>query len=250
MIKRLFALYFLALLPTAAAAAQNDAPLVDMVPYIATGGVLYEVQHSSGSQARHQTQYAADRFFHTKGHEAHAEWEELWYSAETIYRGTDTSPGAEQYYTLRDGGQYGAAWAPRYWRVGDVFERNPLVTFYHKSDCSLAITRMQRSWLRFEARHASYTFAGGITLPNVVELAWLTSLDEPPVERYFYAAGYGLVGWQGAGIGSSGISEIHAPGQRPDNSRETIRCLDRSGALPGLDIAPLRLWLAPGFTLR
>jgi hypothetical protein len=240
---------FLLLLP-APAAAQPAQPRIAMAPYLATGGVLYEVRHSSGSQARHQTQVAADRFFHTKGHEAHAEWEELWVTADVVYRGTDTSPGGGRYYTLRDPGMYGAAWAPRFWRVGDVFERNPLVTFYNKTDCSLALSGMQRSWLRFEMLHASYTFVNGITLADVVELAWLTSPDGPPQERYFYAAGYGLVGWSGVGAGSSGISEIHAPGQRPDNSRERIRCLDSSGALPGLDIGPLRRWLWPGFPLR
>lgn len=206
---------------------------------------LYEVQHSSGSQARHQTQIVDNRFFHTKGDELHAEWEELWYTDQVIYRGTDTSPGNDMYYTLRDPGMYGSAWAPRYWNVGDLFARNPLVTFYRKSDCGVVASGTQPSWLRFTAFHQQYTFPNGITLDNVVELAWLLSPNSAPIERYFYAHFFGLVGWWSSDNNQmSYISEIHPPGARPDSQREVIGCLDRTPQqLPLGPITPLREWL-------
>lgn len=203
-------------------------PPYDMVQFLAGGELLYEVQHSGGTRARHQTQEEEKTFYHTKGNEISAEWEELWATQQAIYRGTDTSPGNGLYYTLRDQGIYGSAWAPRYWDVGDIFERNPLVTFYRKSDCSVFISGYQRSWLLFEEFFPRYTFSSGITLNNVIQLAWLLEPAGEPVERYYYAHQYGLVGWWSNDRGMSFISKIHAPGTLPDNNREVIPCLDRS----------------------
>lgn len=205
----------------------------DMVRFMANpGGILYEVQHSSGSQARHQTQIGPVRFYHTKGNEISAEWEELWYDDTFIWRGTDTSPGNNQYYTLRNGVQYGSPWSPRYWHVGDLFERDPIVTFYDKINCIPHSSGLQRSWLKFEAYYPRYSFASGITLDNVIQLAWLLHPTAEPLERYFYAEGYGLVGWWSNNQGVSYINEVHAPAQRPDNRREVIRCLNYSGISP------------------
>ena len=203
----------------------------DMVRFLVSDGRLYEVQHSIGSQARHQTQGTYDLFFHTKGNELKAEWEELWATEEHIYRGTDTSPGDGRYYTLRDMGEYGSRWAPRFWEVGQLYERNPVVTFYRKSDCKVTDHGTHRSYLLFEAYYPAYSFPGGITLNNVVQLAWLLQPNDPPEERYYYAEGYGLVGWWSRDRGMSYISEIHAPGARPDNTREEIHCLDRTAGL-------------------
>ncbi len=214
--------------------------LFDMTQFMVGSGVLYEVRHSSGSQARHQTQVNLSRFYHTKGNEISAEWEELWHTQEFIMRGTDTSPGSGLYYTLRETGQYGSAWSPRYWRVGDVFERAPLVTFYRKTDCVPQSSGLQRTWLQFEAYYPSYTFDSGITLDNVIQLAWLLQPTSAPMERYFYAQDYGLVGWWSNDRGMSYISEIHAPGQRPDNKREIISCLDYGDYTPKGLPAPTR----------
>lgn len=200
----------------------------DMLPLLRGDGRLYEVQHSSGSQARHQTQIENQVFFHTKGNEIKAEWEELWYNEQHIYRGTDTSPGNGMYYTLRDPGIYGSAWAPRYWRIGQLFGRNPFVTFYYKSDCTIVAEGYQQSWLKFEAFYPQYTFESGITLTQVVQLAWLPDPDGAPIERYFYGRDFGLVGWWSNSNAMSYVSEIHEPGTRPDNTREVIPCLDTS----------------------
>ncbi len=231
-------------------ALYNDqlSPPYDMVQFMVGDGRLYEVQHSSGSQARHQTQVDGTTFFHTKGNEISAEWEELWYTDETIFRGTDTSPGHEMYYTLRDPGQYGSAWAPRRWDVGALFARNPHVTFYRKNDCSVVTGGFQASWLLFEAYYPELTFASGITLQHVVQLAWLPDPAGQPIERYFYAMQFGLVGWWSSGQGMSYISEIHEPGQRPDNTRETIPCLDEGPLAPPPPPDRLPYW--PGLHRR
>ena len=217
--------------PTPSPTPDPNAPTYDMAKYMAddvTGnGLLYEVRHSSGSQARHQTQVVANNhFFHTKGNEISAEWEELWYTQDSIFRGADTSPGNNLYYSLYDDAVYGSSWSPRYWQVGDVYARNPYVVFYNKSNCNVVASGYQYSWLRFEAYHATFTFDSGITLSEVVELAWLLAPNAPPEESYFYAAGYGLVGWGSADRGYSHISEIHNPGDRPNNTREVIACLN------------------------
>jgi hypothetical protein len=218
----------------------------DILPFLLGDWRLYEVQHSQGSQARHQTQLEAGLFFHTKGHEIKAEWEELWATEEYIYRGTDTSPGHEKYYTLRDPGMYGSAWAPRYWREGELFYRNPLVTFYYKSNCSVVPGEHGyfSSYLQFDAYYPSYTFDSGITLANVIQLAWLLEPGGEVIERYFYGYDYGLIGWWSNDRGMSYISEIHEPGQRPDNNREVISCLDQKPAslLQRLTAGKLPYW--------
>jgi hypothetical protein len=210
----------------------------DMVEFLNGEPILYEVQHSAGSQARHQTQrdLAGAIFYHTKG-ENTAEWEELWYDDSFIYRGTDTSPGGGRYYTLRDAGVYGSKWLPRFWKVGEIYERNPLVTFYRKSDCSVFLNGTQLSYLKFDAFHEAYTFGSGIELKGVVELSWRLTPESEPIERYFYAQGLGLVGWGSNDRGMSYISEIHSPGARPDNRRETLGCLNRTAT------ADLRPWI-------
>ncbi len=201
-------------------------PTFDMAVFMIGDGRLYEVMHSSGSQARHQTQTSTTRFYHTKGNEIRAEWEELWVGGNLIFRGTDTSPGNDQYYTLYENGLAGSAWSPRYWSVGEIYERNPYVVFYRKDDCGIVASGYQRSWLRFEGYYPTYTFKSGLRLNDVVELTWLLQKDGQPIESYFYARSYGLVGWGSADRGFSYINEIHAPGQRPDNKREAIGCLD------------------------
>jgi hypothetical protein len=111
--------------------------------------------------------------------------------------------------------------------VGETYERNPYVVFYRKSDCKIEASGSQRSWLRFEAFYPQYTFQSGITLNNVIKLAWLLTENGQPEENYFYAEDYGLVGWGSLSHGFSYISELHAPDARPDNTREIISCLDK-----------------------
>jgi hypothetical protein len=217
----------------------HPAPLptpLDLTLFLIGDGRLYEVRHQDGSQERIQAQIDSGRFFHVKG-ENNGKWEELWATDEFIYRGTDTSPADDgttpQYYTLRENGQYGSPWAPRYWRVGQIFERNPIVSFYDKEDCVYDEGGLQTSWLKFVAYYPTYNFPGpipgGITLTNVIQLAWLTP-ESQPVENYFYAQYYGLVGWSNDEGKEAFISEIQTPEKpRPEMIREEIPCLDTTG---------------------
>ena len=210
----------------------------DLTLYMIGDGRLYEVRHQDGSQERIQTQEDDGRFFHVKG-ENEGKWEELWASDEYIFRGTDTSPandhitGKEQYYTLRENNQYGSPWAPRYWQVGQIFERNPLVSFYNKENCAFDEGGDQQSWLKFVAFYPSYNFPGpipgGITLNNVIQLAWLSAPASSPIENYFYAKEFGLVGWSNNEGKQAFISEVHQPGTRPPILRESIPCLNTTG---------------------
>lgn len=225
----------------------------DMVDFLVGDDRLFEVQFvppdgGDGPQARHQTQIEGERFFHTKGNEISAEWEELWYDDAYIYRGTDTSPGNGQYYTLRDPGQYGSKWAPRMWKEGQLFYRDPHVTFYDKSNCQPVMGGTQGSYLRLDNYYKEYTFESGITLKNVIELSWLLRHDGEPIERYYYAEFYGLVGWQSSSGAYSYINEIHGPGERPDNVREEIPCLDTSPTVPEFLRGVLPYW--PGVHRR
>ena len=50
-----------------------------------------------------------------------------------------------------------------------------------------------------------------------------------PFERYYYAKGFGLIMWEGIATDHKGISflvQLHGPGDRPNNVRERIPCLD------------------------
>ena len=206
---------------------------IDLLPYLMGDGRLYEVKVvlPDGVHSQQvQTQRVGDgRFYHVKNRQ----WEELWADGQFIYRGTDTSYSEDTYYTLRDEpGGYGSRWCPRAMKVGDVYERNPIVTFYYKRGCvkrtgpGYAEGR-QRTWLQLVKRHASY-LAGGVLLNDVVELRWL---DKPmggtARETYFYARGYGLVAWSAAPNLYSHIVGEFEPGEREPMGREVIPCLVR-----------------------
>jgi murein DD-endopeptidase MepM/ murein hydrolase activator NlpD len=198
---------------------------IDTLDYFTGGftgnGVLYEVATQGVGQQRHQTQVEGNVFYHTKDHE----WEQLRYDSDYIWRFTDTSPGDGHYYQLRDGGADWSKWTPRNWDVGDIYRRMPVVTFYNKSDCSVVgEPAIHDTWIKLVSVYAQYTFYTGVMLRNVIKLDWLSSPNSDPIESYWYAKGYGLVGWTGRGR-LAAISEIHAPGARPDNEREVISCL-------------------------
>jgi hypothetical protein len=211
-----------------------------MMDYMGDGR-LYEVEFRGPNgtfHSRHQTQTANGRFYHTKGNDDNAEWEELWSSNRFIYRGTDTSPGNKQYYSLYEDGTLGSSWSPRFWRVGEFYLRQPFVIFYYKANCQMVNGGngyLDKSLLKFERFIPSFdspTLA--VPIKNVVQLAWYKADEKgnpvgEPIERYYYGEGFGLVAWQSLSQSySSSISEIHAPGVRPDNKREVIPCLQNS----------------------
>lgn len=194
---------------------------IDLLPYFlgnAPKGVLYEVQTEGAGQQRHQTQIEGNVFYHTKDNE----WEQLKYDSGFIYRGIDTSPGGGQFYRLGDiGNPSWSKWAARYMAVGEVFERKPTITFCRKSDCGVLSVQTAVNYLRLNTVYPSFTFFTGIKLDKVIELDWLNTPGGSFVERYYYAVGYGLVGWNSSDGRWAAISEIHAPGARPNNVKET-----------------------------
>jgi hypothetical protein len=206
---------------------------IDLVPYLlpsnlgpGENGVLYEVQTFNGPQQRHQTQADFGAFYHTKDNE----WEELTYNEQYIYRSIDTSPGEEggirRYYELQDDlDRKWSHWCLRRMAIGTTYYRNPIVSFHNKDNCALLTQDHQQSLIKLLSVVGTMTFFTGITLSDVIILQW-QEVSGNPLEDYYYAKGYGLVGWNSHIDGrKSAISEIHAPGARPDNLREVIDCL-------------------------
>lgn len=187
---------------------------VDLLDYMRGDGRVYDVGFSfPGNQfpagvERMQTQRdGARRFFHVKGGigTSAANWEELFYDNEYIYRGTDISPNEAELYqeTTPGTGAYGARWMVRHVTVGTRYLGNTRITFRRKSDGANVPDKAPYDWPRWievKAIYASHTFPNGVTLPDVIEL-W-GYLHDPVgnkpganYERFFYAKGYGLVGW-------------------------------------------------------
>ncbi len=199
-----------------------------MLPFIRGDGRLYELQYtwSGGGRQRIQTQIEGDRFYHVKG----SEWEELWADDHFICRGTDTSPGGGEVYTLFDHGEYGSAWVPLKMSVGVPFRRSPNVVFRRKSDGSNVPNKQyfDITWITLEAVQKTHRFDSGIELENVAVLAaFLDDNGKPksvPFERYYYAEKYGLVGWEGDPGHSFIASELTG---QPNLVREAIPWLKR-----------------------
>ena len=184
-------------------------------------GVLYELQTEGAGQERVQTQTDGQVFYHTKNRL----WEQLMWNGSHILRFTDTSFSLAEFYQLRDNPDLPwSEWMLRYMAVGQVFNRTPEVSVYRKSDCNILSVAYDPSYIKLEAVHDNYDFFTGISLRNVIQLAW-HGANGNFVERYYYAIGFGLVGWEKFDGTRSAISEIHAPGARPNNFREVIGCL-------------------------
>lgn len=199
---------------------------IDILPYIKGDGTLYEVRHETGGQERFQTQTGPGNvFYQTKN----AGWEMFVYDDTYIWRGKDTTPGpapdyaerpgAHRYYVQREPGYERARWCRRYMRVGETYvgpEHH--VQFYYKSDCSQSAANSgnARNAITLTGTYRNRTW-NGITVNDVISMT-------NGAETWYFARGFGLVAWRSP-WGESAISEIHAPGSRPDNQREVIPCL-------------------------
>lgn len=196
----------------------------DFLGYIKGDGRLYEVSNSNGGMERFQTQLnSPNEFWQTKDGKA----EQLFYTANSIYRGWDTSPGKNRWYQLQEPkGASKSKWLPRYMRVGEMFSVGLWVQFFNW-DCSISAENSGQVYdtRKFVAKYDTWKSRAGVTLENVIEIEWVNG-----GETYFYALNYGLVGWERTHQDPntpawSAISEIHAPGQRPDNKVELPQCL-------------------------
>ena len=190
--------------------------------YLFGDGRIYEVRHSDGGQSRFQSQKEGNIYYQTKG-EPIAEWEEMWIADGLIYRGTDTSAGERP--ILHDAGLRMAAMVrrgfPARWHVGGTYTRKASVHLYNKADGEPISSGTVTDTMTFVAHHATFTGYDGVSVRDVIELQWNQG------ESYFYARGWGLVGWGRMHNDphtpqNSRISEVHAPGARPDNVREKI----------------------------
>lgn len=209
---------------------QPPTGAIDLLPYLigdgAQRGPLYEVQTQDGPQQRHQNHIEDNGvFYFTKGGDGPAnpsEWEQLKYDSLWLWRYIDTSPGVsaghERFYTLRDRlDREWSKWCPRRMSVGQIYEREPFVEFRDKQSCDVLAGGWHASNIKLVSR-STVSFFTGITLPDVIIMhAFDGGLDE----TYYFAQPYGLVGWANPSVRSA-ISEIHAPGARPDNVRENI----------------------------
>jgi hypothetical protein len=202
----------------------------DLLPYLRGDGRLYDLAYnwSGGGQQRVQTQVEGVRFYHVKN----SEWEELWSDEYYIYRGTDTSAGNGEVYTLYENGQYGSPWIPRRMSIGVPFRRTPLVIFRRKSDGAEIPGKkfVHTTWIQLEAVHKKLKLPSGVELENVAVLAAMEDVGgkpkTTPFERYYYAKKYGLVEWEGA-LGRSVLVKEYAPGSVPNNVREVLSWLTR-----------------------
>lgn len=169
------------------------------------------------------------------------EYEELWYDDTYIYRGADTSRAPEgDIYSHFSGDRYGAPWAPRWWKKGDVFKRTPDVRVFRLSDGTvLQYDRHVISYLKFVEYHKRYTFSSGITVENVAEVLWLAADMKTQIERYFYARDIGPVGFYYLPGGGYNSEIALYPSSKPMPARRDIPWFARyRPALPPLAAAP------------
>jgi murein DD-endopeptidase MepM/ murein hydrolase activator NlpD len=199
---------------------------IDLLPYFLPvpggNGPLFELRWPDGKQERTQVQSDGAWFYVTKGSGGiggASEWEQLRADATYIWRGLDTSPGEGRYYWQRETGNDAARWCKRHMFVGETFVgAGHHVQFYDKATCQ----PVDAPWngpatnrVTFLARHAAWQSPSGLVLNDVVEIG------DPAGEVFILARGIGMVGWRSP-WGTSGISELHAPGARPDNVRERL----------------------------
>jgi len=194
--------------------------MIDLLPYIRGNGRQYSLEYNIDGRRGTQTlqsQRGGKFFYQVKDRE----WERLYHDDHYIYREADISEAPDKYYILYQGGKRGSVWCPRHMKVGDQFLRQPLVVHYYKNDCRERVRGHYASTVRLLHHYPTFTFASNIVLQDVISMGWL--VDGEVKERYLYARDFGLVGWIGAGRGSSYICEIHSG--RPDLVRDDIHCL-------------------------
>lgn len=175
----------------------------DLAPYLIGNGRVYSLRYewNGGGTQVLKTQFSNHWLaLQTKGNE----WEQLYFDDYFIYRAHDISTGMDESYELRDpGASFGSRWAKRFMSVGEVFHRFPRVIWHKKHDGSITRESIDHTWLRLENHFPAWRTPAGYTVEDVLQFSWYldTKLSNVP-EKYWYARGYGLVGWQG-GIGRS-----------------------------------------------
>lgn len=184
-------------------------------------GDIYLLKNSwSGGQERVQLQRKGDVSFVVKN----SKYEKRTVKDGKIYLDVDTSPGPDdtgkdRYYTVTSE----TGWMPQEMAVGERFTRQEKVTYYYKENGRKISQNDATSDLLFVKHHENWTSHGGRTLEDVVELAWEVAKGDGSTyvdERYFFAAGYGLVGWHKHSGEKSWITNEDIAGQSNNKMEE------------------------------
>lgn len=129
-------------------------------------------------------------------------YETRWADDRFIYLGLDTSGLRDnrvyaQYELEGDALRYGAVWVNRFVEVGDVTPRDPLLRFYDAQGRHIESAPGGASYMRVAATYLSYTFVETKrAVMDVVELHWTSdAAGRDVIEKYYYAKGLGLVGF-------------------------------------------------------
>lgn len=194
---------------------EGNDDMVDILEYLKGDGRTYELAYEFpiGTDTQWsviQTDLVPNQstFFHTKGHYGYpAMWEELWYDNNFVYRGTDTSPSMDELYNVYENANYGQRWIPRFVKEGDIHLAVPTVYFWFKKAGANGepVPVPNKApypfphYIKVKKIYDRYTFQeSGITLNGVLHLEGYTQRDGKLgdiFEEYWYAKGFGLVGW-------------------------------------------------------
>ena len=137
-------------------------------------------------------------------------WEEFAYDSTYIYRNRDTSwantcqDGAAAYYQVTDQDRTAfARWIKRHMKVGETW-RSPVSHYvdagYKRSNgcrtdtCNSPYEGWVHNKHKLVAHHSTYTTIWGYAVNDVIELV---NPDNANADHFFYARGYGLVGFEG-----------------------------------------------------
>ena len=203
--------------------------MIDLLEYVRGDGRVYELSYDfpggpgTGIQVlQTDREPNSPRFFQTKGFYGYpADWEEMWYDATYVYRGTDISPSQTELYQTYENGEYGQKWSKRFIKVGSPAHLAvPEVIFRYNADGRNVPNKdpyLFPHYIQLKNVYAKFTFQSGITLNNVIELHGFLSDGNDGVganfERYWYAKGYGLVAWENPFNGwQSWISKVDGRG--------------------------------------
>jgi hypothetical protein len=180
-------------------------------------------------------------------------WEEFGLDANYVYRYRDTSwtdrctnPDAEAFYEVVDDNRVSfAKWAPRCMSRGQSWSSDvgsQVKAHFEKingcAECSSRFEGPTRQRMTLVAHHPTYRTIWGLDVPDVIELYTASSTD-----RFFYAKGYGLVGFRGpdpaGGEFVMGAYQIDPSGHNPPNrvplcGNDTPRSFTGASAFAGL----------------
>lgn len=177
---------------------QGSGKLFDLLEYfLGAEGYQYMVKtykpaHKFGQQERFRIDhYPKEKIFYIV---KNAQWEKYHYDDNWIYQDTDTSPGSDEYYKVRDrkGGSQLARRCPRFMRVGQYWEdsRQHYVEFFNKRTGQNSGSSSE-GW---GTNKAHFKLAGKWTSREGIQYADTITV-RMGVEDQTLAKGIGPVGW-------------------------------------------------------